>query len=163
MSNIQINEKHELGQDRLIQEHNRIKLPIFFNRITANPNYMMIDNDSQSAGNWDNVKKSRLIESFIMNFPVLPIVIYERSYHSYQVIDGKQKLKTIIDFYSNKLTLSGLEIKTELNGCTYTTLPVKVKTALNRRSISSICIISQLDDSPEEIAKLIKVVAERYT
>lgn len=163
MSDTQIDTKYELSQDRLIQEHDRIKLPILFNRITANPNYMRIDNDSQSAGDWDYVKESRLIESFIMNFPVLPIVLYERSYHLYQVIDGKQRLKTILDFYSNKLTLSGLEIKTELNGCTYTTLPVKVKTALNRRSISSICIISQLDDSPEEIAKLIKVIAERYT
>ncbi|MBN3961783.1 MAG: DUF262 domain-containing protein [Nostoc sp. NMS8] len=121
----------------------------------------VIDNESQSVGNWNDVKKSKLIESFIINFPIMPIVMYEKSYHTYKVIDGKQRLKAIVDFYSNQLVLSGLEVKTELNGCTYATLPYHAKTVLNRHSLSLISIIPSEDASPEEIAKIIEIIAER--
>lgn len=130
-------------------------------KIRSNPNYMVIDNESQSALDWDDVKKSKLIEFFIINLPVMPIVLYEKSYHTYEVIDGKQRLKAILYFYTNQLVLSGLEVKTELNGCTYTTLPYHAKTVLNRHSLSLISIIPSEDANPEEIAKLIEVVAER--
>jgi hypothetical protein len=161
ISDDKINGKYESGQDRLIQGINRIKLPVLVDNIRFNPNYMVIDNDSQSAVNWDDVKKSQLIESFIINFPVMPIVMYEKSYHTYEVIDGKQRLKAIVDLYSNQLVLSGLEVKTELNGCTYATLPYHAKTVLNRHSLSLISIIPSEDASPEEIAKIIEIIAER--
>lgn len=161
MTDDEINTKYELGQNRLIQEIDRIKLPALVENIRSNPNYMVIDNETQSSKGWDDVKKSKLIESFIINFPVLPIVLYEKSYHIYEVIDGKQRLKAIVDFYSNQLVLSGLEVKRELNGCTYATLPANVKTELNRHCISLISIIPKWDASPEEIAKLIEIVANR--
>lgn len=157
----EINAKYESRQDRLVQEINRIKLPSLVENIRSNPNYMVIDNDSQSVGNWNNVKKSQLIESFLINLPVMPIVLYERSDHTYEVIDGKQRLKAIVDFYMNKLALSGLEVKAELNGCTYATLPYHAKKVLNRHSLSLISIIPSEDASPEEIAKLIEIVANR--
>lgn len=161
MTDNEINAKYESGQNRLIQENDRIKLPALVENIRSNPNYMVIDNDSQSTQDWDDVKKSKLIESCIINLPVMPIVLYERSYHTYVVIDGKQRLKAITDFYSNQLVLSELEVKTELNGCTYTTLPANVKAELNRHSISLITIIPSGDASPDEIAKIIEVIAER--
>ncbi len=161
MTDDEINAKYEFGQNRLIQEIDRIKLPALVENIKSNPNYMKIDNDSQYSGDWDDVKKSKLIESFIVNLPVMPIVLYDRSYHTYVVIDGKQRLKAIVDFYSNNLTLSGLEVKTELNGLTYTNLLANVKAELNRYSISLITIVPSGDASPEEIAKLIEVVANR--
>lgn len=157
----EINAKYESGQYKLIQEIDRIKLPALVDNIRSNPNYMVIDNDSQSTLGWNDVKKSQLIESFIINFPVMPIVLYERLDHTHEVIDGKQRLKAIVDFYSNQLVLSGLEVKTELNQCTYATLPYHAKTVLNRHSLSLITIIPSEDASPEEIAKLIKVVANR--
>jgi hypothetical protein len=161
MADNELNAKYESGENRVIQEVDRIKLPALFENIRSNPNYMNIDNDSQSARNWDKVKKSKLIESFIINFPVMPIVLYKNLDYIYEVIDGKQRLKAIVDFYSNKLALNGLEIKTLLNGYTYATLPSKVKTVLNRHSLSLITIIPEWDSSAEEIAKLIEVVASR--
>lgn len=161
MTDDEINGKYESGQTRFIQEIDRIKLAALVENIKSNPNYMMIDNDSQSALDWNDVKKSQLIESFIINFPVMPIVLYQRSDHTYEVLDGKQRLKAIVDFYSNKLVLSGLEVKTELNGCTYATLPYHAKTVLNRHSLSLITVIPSEDANPEEIAKLIEVVANR--
>jgi hypothetical protein len=121
----------------------------------------MIDADSQSTLDWDDVKKSQLIESFIINLPVMPIVLYEISFNKYKVIDGKQRLKTIVDFYSNQLALSGLEIKTELNGCTYANLPVHTQKVLDTHSLCLISVIPSEDAKPDEIAKLIEVVANR--
>jgi hypothetical protein len=161
MTDSQIHAKYESGQDRLLQELDRIKLPALVENIKSNPNYMTIDNHSQSAKDWDDVKKSRLIESFIINLPVMPIVLYDSSYHTYKVIDGKQRLKAIVDFYNNKLALTGLEVKPEFNGCTYSTLPVHVGKILNNHPLTLISIIPKWDASPEEIAKLIEIVANR--
>ena len=161
MTDDEINARYESSQDRLIQEIDRIKLPALVDNIRSNPNYMVIDNESQSVGNWNDVKKSKLIESFIINFPVMPIVLYEKLYHTYEVIDGKNRLKAIVDFYSNQLILSGLEVKTELNGCTYATLPYHAKTVLNHHSLSLITIMPSEDASPEGIAKIIEIIAER--
>lgn len=161
MTDSQIYAKYASGQVRLLQELDRIKLPALVENIRSNPNYMTIDNHSQCARDWDDVKKSKLIESFIINFPVMPILLYETSYHTYKVIDGKQRLKAILDFYSNKLALTGLEVKTEINGCTCATLPFHVGKILNNRSLTLISIIPQSDASPEEIAKLIEIVANR--
>ncbi|MBD2254267.1 DUF262 domain-containing protein [Nostoc parmelioides] len=161
MTNDEINAKYESGLNRLVQELDRVKLPILFENIRSNPNYIMIDGDSQSALDWNDIKKSQLIESFILNLPVMPIILYEMSYHTYKVIDGKQRLKAILDFYSNQLALSGLEIKTELNRCTYANLPVHAQKDLDRRSLSLISIIPSEDAKPDEIAKLIEIIANR--
>jgi hypothetical protein len=161
MNNDEINAKYESGLNRLAQELDRVKLPRLVENIRSNPNYMMIDSNNQSAVDWDDVKKSQLIESFMINLPVMPIVLYESSFNKYKVIDGKQRLKAIVDFYSNQLPLSGLEIKTELNGCTYADLPVHAQKDLDRRSLSLISIIPSENANPDEIAKLIEIVANR--
>lgn len=161
MTDDEINAKYESAQDRLIQEIDRIKLPALVDNIRSNPNYTRIGNNSQSVKDWNDVKKSQLIESFIINLPILPIILYKKSDHTNEVIDGKQRLKAIVDFYSNKLVLRGLEVKTELNGCTYATLPYHAKTVLNRHSLSLITIMPSEDASPEEIAKIIEIIAER--
>jgi hypothetical protein len=163
MNNDEINAKYESGLNRLVQELDRVKLPGLVENIRSNPKYMIIGSNSQSALDWDDVKKSQLIESFILNLPVMPIVLYEMSYHTYKVIDGKQRLKAIVDFYSNKLALIGLEIKTELNGCTYANLPVRTQRVLDNHSLSLTSIIPSEDSSTDEIAKLIEIVANRLS
>ena len=54
---------------------------------------------------WDTERQSRLIESFLMNVPVPPILLNEDGYGQYSVIDGKQRLTAIVDFFSGKLEL----------------------------------------------------------
>ena len=52
---------------------------------------------------WDNKKKSRLIESLLMNVPIPPIYLYEIDYSRYEVMDGQQRLNSIIEFFENRL------------------------------------------------------------
>ncbi|MCG6135160.1 MAG: hypothetical protein MET45_10915 [Nostoc sp. LLA-1] len=62
MMNDEINAKYESGLNRLIQELDRIKLPRLVENIKSNPKYMVIHSDNQSDRNWDDVKKSQLLE-----------------------------------------------------------------------------------------------------
>ena len=161
ITDAQINAKYESDINRFVQEHDRIKLPKLVENIKYNPSYMMIDPEWSSS--WDEVTKSRLIESLLINIPVVPVVICEKKYKSYEVIDGTERLKTVVDFYSDRLTLTGLEVETDLEGCIYSTLSVKVKEQLNRRSLSLVNCIPMNDDLTEsELNKLIGAVKKRY-
>lgn len=82
---------------------------------------------------WDDQRKSKLIESLILGFPVPPIVLAEIKCkrNSYVVVDGKQRLLSIRRFYAGSnlqpnnndsfepLTLKGLDILDKLNGRSY--------------------------------------------
>lgn len=161
ITDTQINAKYESGINRLITESNRIKLLRLVENIKHNSDHMIISSDWSSS--WNEVTKSRLIESLIINIPVTPIIVFEKAYNSHELIDGRERLKSIVDFHSNRLKLTGLEIETDLEGCTYSTLPAQVKDRLNNRSLNLInCIPTNDNQSESEIRKLIDVVKERY-
>lgn len=69
---------------------------------------------------WDDSKKSRLIESILIRFP-LPAFYFDGSDNSkWLVVDGLQRLSSIKQFVvDNNLKLSNLEFLTQLNGKTY--------------------------------------------
>ena len=74
---------------------------------------------------WNIQKKSRLIESLILGLPVPQIVLAERVKGEYIVLDGKQRLLSIFQFYGkssssyDNFKLTGLEILKKLNGSSY--------------------------------------------
>ena len=58
---------------------------------------------------WNNIKQSRLIESFLLGLPIPAIYFYKSPKEELLVIDGNQRIKTIISFYENKLILKGVQ------------------------------------------------------
>jgi len=76
---------------------------------------------------WNVVRKSRFIESIILGFPVPHIVLasIEKERGKFIVLDGKQRLLTILQFYgesdssNNGFRLKGCEFRQELNGLSY--------------------------------------------
>jgi hypothetical protein len=72
---------------------------------------------------WNITRKSRFIESLILNFPIPQIVLatHEKEKGKFIVIDGKQRLLTILQFYgesetpNNSFALKDLEFRTDLN------------------------------------------------
>ena len=161
ITDIELNARYELGINRLILENDRIKLPKLIENIRLNPKYMMIDSNWLSS--WDEVTKSRLIESLLINIPVMPIIVFEREYNSYELIDGRERLKTVVDFYNDCFELADLEVETNLAGCKYSTLPAQAKDKLNNRSLNLInCIPTNDNQSELEIKKLINTVKKRY-
>ena len=71
---------------------------------------------------WDNKKKSKLIESFIMNVPVPPVFLYETSVGEFEVMDGQQRLNTVVEYFSNEFDLESLAIWPDLNGRNFSRL-----------------------------------------
>jgi uncharacterized protein with ParB-like and HNH nuclease domain len=89
--------------------------------------HIQVNPNSQRRYRWDLVVKSRFIESIMLGFPIPQLVLAadltERGKHT--VVDGNQRLLSILEFYgeseteNNGFTLTGLEFRTDLNGCTY--------------------------------------------
>lgn len=155
----EINEKYISGEVRIVTEQARIQLTTIENVIESED--YILNPEYQRRHRWNNTKKSRLIESFIMNVPVPPIFLYEVDYSTYEVMDGLQRLSAIYDFYKNKFTLTGLEEWPELNGLKYSELPIQVKKGIDRRYLSSIILLKETAKTIQESNRLKEMVFER--
>lgn len=155
----QLNDKYSAGAVRIVTEQARYPLPQV-PQMVASDDYKL-DPEFQRRHRWDKAKKSRLIESFIMNVPIPPIFLYEVGYAKYEVMDGLQRLTAISEFYDNRLALSGLEEWSELNGRTYRTLPDAVRRGVDRRYLSSVVLLQETASNPEEAQRLKQLVFER--
>jgi hypothetical protein len=108
-------------------------------RIDLSPKY-------QRRNRWREDRKSTLIESFLMNVPVPPVFFNEDEYGSYSVIDGKQRLTSIFEFFSGRFKLQNLEVFSELNGSYFDELPQTLQTILQTRAnLRAIIILRQSD------------------
>lgn len=75
---------------------------------------------------WSLIRKSQFIESILLNFPVPPLTLAEKSNSkTFLVVDGKQRLTTLAQFFGllegsqrNNFALRGLKELVPLNGKT---------------------------------------------
>ncbi|QJI41071.1 DUF262 domain-containing protein [Pseudomonas sp. ADAK2] len=76
---------------------------------------------------WPLFRRSQLIESLLLKIP-LPVfyVAADQSDH-WAVVDGLQRITTIVDFLSNDFALSGLEYLSDLENCFYSDLDRAMK------------------------------------
>ena len=81
-----------------------------------------------------------------MNIPAPPVFLYEKEYNSYEVMDGQQRISALRDFYEGNFELAALKQWPEINGRTYQTLPDKIRAGLDRRSITSIVLLKEIDN-----------------
>ena len=88
---------------------------------------VQIYSNSHRQNVWNLVVKSKFIESIILGLPIPQVLLAYDSKErgKYLVVDGNQRLLSIIEFYgrseteNNGFVLTGLEFRTDLNGCTY--------------------------------------------
>ena len=80
---------------------------------------------------WKNDKASMLIESIIMNVPIPPLYFAEEEDGKWLVLDGLQRLYSILNFYDNEFALSKVEVLEELQKMKYKDLPPKAKSLLD--------------------------------
>ena len=120
-----------------------------------------LDPEYQRRHRWSQERKSRLIESFLINVPVPPVFLYERDLARFEVMDGRQRLTALSEFYADKFELKGLQYWSSLDGRKYSTLPSKVRDGIDRRYISSIILLKETAASEEQASMLKKLVFER--
>lgn len=80
---------------------------------------------------WKNDKASMLIESIIMNVPIPPLYFAEEDDGSWLVLDGLQRLYSILNYYDNEFALTKVEVLGELQKRKYKDLPPKAKSLLD--------------------------------
>jgi len=154
-----INDKYVRGDVRIVTEQARYPLNTIMTMLESGD--YDLNPEFQRRKRWSNPKKSRLIESFIMNVPIPPIFLYEVAYSQYEVMDGLQRLTAISEFYSNKFALTGLDQWPELNGMYYQDLPDQVRRGIDRRYLSSIILLQETARDALEAVRLKQLVFER--
>jgi hypothetical protein len=159
VSDEDISAKYIKGEIRIVTEQSRFNLPSIPDMLSGgkyniNPEY-------QRRRRWNNIRKSRLIESVIINVPIPPIFLYESAYGKYEVMDGLQRLTTIDDFYKNRFNLEGLTEWKELNGRTYSELPETIQGGIDRRFFSSFILLEETAKNEDQAKYLKQFVFER--
>jgi hypothetical protein len=102
--------------------------------------------DFQREYVWDNAKASRLIESLLLNIPIPVLFFAETPDAKYQIVDGHQRVYTIVRYLENQFPLSGLRIQEEFKGLRFHKLPDREQRFLRTRVMRAIIIGA--DSSP---------------
>lgn len=100
---------------------------------------IVISPEFQRAFRWDKGMQTRFIESLLLGIPIPPIFVAETGENIWELVDGLQRLSTILSFFGklkdkskNNLVLTEASILTELEGFTIETIPMNFKLLLKR-------------------------------
>ena len=136
-----LEEKYREQMRQIISQ--KIELPIstlpemIEKQINLNPAF-------QRRDRWDDERRSRFIESIIMNVPIPPVFLGEDEYGKYVVLDGRQRLTAVSEFLANAYKLRKLKVWGELNDSTFHDLErKKLDRALTRRFIPAVVILRE--------------------
>jgi hypothetical protein len=151
----------QVKQHRAEIKHETLIYPIsqFIAMYEGQPREIEIAPDFQRLFRWSRQRQSDFIESLILEIPIPSLFFYERDDGIWELLDGLQRLSTIIRFFCTKpvpakargrdgndndwheenannldtpLQLSAGEYLTELEGLTMTTLPTNLQLNLKR-------------------------------
>lgn len=101
---------------------------------------------------WEHEQRSRLIESILLNLPIPQIFVIENQNGVLELIDGLQRISSIIQFISPQLLLApnneplklrGCDLVSELNGIIFDDLPVALRMRLKRTTVRVVVIKRQ--------------------
>lgn len=127
-------------------------------------NTLQISPEYQRHFVWDSTRQSQLVESILLGIPVPSLFMATNKDFSWEVVDGLQRLTTLILFIGDDdalellgskgknhvvyehLRLQGLEKLTEFNGYCFDELPSTIRTMFKHRPIK----VTVLNDKSDE-------------
>lgn len=77
---------------------------------------MILAPDFQRKEVWNKRQQCELVESILMGIPLPVIYLFETRHGELQVVDGRQRISSIIAFMNDEVKLSDLKILKEFNG-----------------------------------------------
>lgn len=113
--------------------------------------------DFQRAEVWKSPKKKLLVDTILRGWQIPPVhVIFDEDSCVQEVLDGQQRLSAVRDFMSDEVKINGFiepidEALTELDGLTYSQLPLKVQNRVNRYAIRFFEIVEYNHGEPGEL------------
>lgn len=101
----------------------------------------------QRRERWSPDKQSALVESFLLNVPVPPIYLSEEQSGTFTAIDGKQRLRSIADFISNRFPLRNLERLKDAEGLYFRDMPTEIVNSIRLRPfLRVVTLLKQTDE-----------------
>lgn len=80
---------------------------------------IVINPEFQRLFRWSISQKSKFIESLLLGIPVPSIFVFEREDASWELIDGLQRLSTILEFMGKLRVIGGIKEPSILDATTY--------------------------------------------
>ncbi len=130
MSKIQLSQRmYSVGDiDRLLKSKEMVIQPKYQRRRTA----------------WPPSAKTALIDTMINNFPIPPVYLRdyvgEDSRRRKEIIDGQQRIATIVEYFNDEFPLSRNITDSDLIGCVFSDLPGDEKSLIEDFEVSFIAI-----------------------
>lgn len=91
--------------------------------------------DYQREYIWNQNNKTRFIESILLGFPIPFMFFADCEDGRYEIIDGAQRIQTIVEFFKDELILTNLEKLNSLNGFKYSYLPIPQQRRFKNRTL----------------------------
>lgn len=125
----------------------------------------------------NKTKSSALIESILLGIKIPPIFVYKRNDGIYEVIDGQQRILSILGFLGedflnedgnrvksekNNFKLNELRILSEFNGKNYNSLPQEFKNKILDFNLSVVIIDEKLNPKFDKIDLFIRLNNKPY-
>lgn len=139
-SDKKLEKEYEDGRLRVVQDRNDFFLPHVVDFVNVRQ-WGNLRPEYQRRLRWSTEKKSRLIESFLMNVPVPPVFLYDGMAAKLEVLDGQQRINGIVEYLTGKFELERLLIWPALNGRSFAKLPPALRRGLNRAKLSAITLV----------------------
>lgn len=110
---------------------------------------LIIQPEYQRLFRWSLQQKSHLIESILLELPVPQIFVIENQDGVLELIDGLQRISTILQFIEpqsiglDALTLDGCTLVPGLNGLAFNQMPLSLRLRIKRSPIRTVVIKKQ--------------------
>lgn len=99
----------------------------------------------QRYGTWDDTRKSKLIESVLLNIPIPTLFFAEDDDKSKVVVDGQQRLTALREYLENRYALIGLEVLAGLNEKRFDDLTERQQKIIRNRTLRCLVISARSD------------------
>lgn len=96
---------------------------------------------------WNEHTRCRFIESVLLGLPIPMMFFADTRDGQLEIVDGAQRMQTLVGFVQNNLTLSGLTRLDKLNGFAYDNLPIAQRQKFRSRALR--CVVLEEDTTPE--------------
>lgn len=136
-----IEEKYASQMREISTQKVELPLTALADMLTPKTGQIILSPEFQRREIWDDVRRSRFIESIIMNIPLPPVFLGEVDYGQWVVLDGRQRLTAVFEFKRNNYSLKGLKVWKELNGKKYSHLEADgLDKFLNRQFLPAVTV-----------------------
>ncbi|MDM8568095.1 DUF262 domain-containing protein [Thiotrichales bacterium HSG1] len=119
--------------------------------------------DYQRKFVWKPDKQSRFIESVLLGVPLTPFLVSEDKDYRLEIIDGSQRIRTLLAFYEDRLRLKKLDKLTKINTAKFKDLPRGLQNDIKNRDFR-IIVVSDADPSiRQDVFNRINTSGEKLT